>query len=410
MRWSQKLINALRTILLNLVLLVFLLEIVSVIYIEISRPAKYAKYPTYLRFTLEDVYDTANQVNPISPRIIDTLYAWCTWHPKNTIHRQVSECFDIMMKFNHLGSRGQVPPHESHETILFLGDSFAEGWGMDEDSTLPERVGRILNKPVLNLGCSSVGSTQMSLIYETFADSFRHKDVFVMLYLENDFTDNNVRMHMRMFNNRFRPYRIIKENAESEIVYKGSQAHTECSWEYFHNEKKRNFAKVRKVGLKNFLFDNGKLSLKRVTQLTYSRRVLHLVKAVFQDDNYWEKPREFIFDTQDWRILEYDVLSIIRIAKKAGARVTIMNLPSRNLLRQTNSSHELKKNYLDLEEKLNELATAENSRYLSFFNYINNNNVPLDSLFFPCDPHYSDAGTALLAEFITKNLLPNLGK
>jgi hypothetical protein len=399
----------LKVILINLVIFVFIFELVSMIYIKYTNydVPGYKYIPTYLdiiigenetfeNVIMQDSFIITNSNNPLSPRVIDTLYTWCTWHPKNTINRLTDSCFDVYLKFNEMGTRGALPDSDNLNTILFVGDSFVEGYGLEEDSTISERIRRRLNRQVLNLGCSGYfGSTQMSLVYAEFAKQFKHKDVYVLLYLNNDFEDNNINNNSAAYQKRYRPYRILTKDGSSKIVYKGSIDSTVYSWEFF-NEAKRN-----KFSTKELRFRPNDNFITKLIKLTYSRKVLY-----FLDLNLIRKggvPNELIYSISDWKILEFDIESIIESASKQNARVTFINLPSRHLLDYTSKSIKNAENYIKLEAKLTNFINKRNGMYLSFYNYIKEKNVKTDLMFFSCDQHYSNYGESVLSDFIITN-------
>ena len=101
------------------------------------------KNETFKNVLTQDFINTLTY-DPISPKIIDTLYPWGTWHPKNSITRLKESCFDVYLKFNEMGTRGVLPDPKNPNTIFFVGDSFVEGLGLEEDSTISERVCRRL--------------------------------------------------------------------------------------------------------------------------------------------------------------------------------------------------------------------------------------------------------------------------
>lgn len=398
-----------KLITINVVVTVLLVELVAMIYIHKKQPQipAYARIPTYIEVikspklsfkgVLNGELDTL-YTNPISPRCIDTLYPWCTWHPTNRIHREVYPCFDVLYKFNSFGTRGSLPNTNVTSTILFIGDSFVEGFGLDEDSTLPERIHHQLQRPVLNLGTSGhFGSTQMSLVYAHFAQLFKHKEVFVFLFPENDFMENRVSEHSKSFSHRYRPYRILKGDS-SKIIYKGAFDSTRFSWRYFNS--------LNKLALP--LFSNNESLISKCLRMTYTRRLFTLLRTNAKNKNApIEKLADVNYSTEDFGILETDIKSMLNTAQSSGAQITFIALPSQNFLRLSQNSEPLAKEFIKLESKIKSIAMSGGGHYLSLFQYLRENQFPIDPLFFPCDAHLSNHGEAVLAEFIKRNLLRN---
>lgn len=390
--------KAVKNILINIAVFFLLFEIVSVLYIKIKKPVdeRYDQIPTYLSFSFKDSYDTLT--DPISPKVIDTAYPWCTWHPLNSVHRQASQCYDVILRFNELGTRGQIPPPDDSSTIFFVGDSFAEGFGVQEDSTVPERIKKTLNKPVLNLGTSgSIGTTQMNLIYKYFARKFTHKKVYVLLFLSNDFTDNDIRDHDSEYTGRYRPYRVFNGDSSS-IIYKGDINSTPLSWKEFEKHKAAKFTKLKKYSIKSFFKTEGNF-LSKLTQLTYSRRFISFILGSIKNKPS-KTPRELGYDSTDWKILNTDIRDITKTADSLGATVTFINLPSRDILQLSKNEAE---KYRAVETKLTESVSNAGGRYLSFYDYLSSAKTRVEEMFFTCNNHYSDYGNRLLTEFILKN-------
>ena len=392
-----------RITLINLIVFFVLLEITAAIYIKIKKPnlLGYDRIPTYLDFNVRDQYTPAD---PMAPHVIDTLYAWCTWHPKNQTHRQISDCFDVLLKYNEMGTRGLLPAPDNPNTIFFVGDSFVEGFGLEEDSTISERIGRRLNKQALNLGASgNFGTTQMSLIYKEFARRFLHKEVYVLLYLSNDFTDNNINYHDK---DRYRPYRMLLDNDSSRIVYKGDWNASTLSWQTFNEAQKKGFAQFSRYSLKTFLAKDDESRLSKITRITYSRRFLGLLKRAMMKDVLL-KPFEINYSDSDWEILETDVRSIFETASRQNAKASFINLPSKHLFQYLTKFPEKKEEYKRLEQKLRLLIEKNGGIYLSFYDFIMGKKINTEALFFSCDHHYSNFANALLSDFIIEHYPAN---
>ena len=78
---------------------------------------------------------------------------WGTWHVPNRTVRQRTQCFDIKMSFNEIGARDQSFQEISAESLLLLGDSFAEGWGVRYENTSQFILEQLMGRDVLNMGC-----------------------------------------------------------------------------------------------------------------------------------------------------------------------------------------------------------------------------------------------------------------
>lgn len=96
--------------------------------------------------------------------------------------------WDIEMRINSKGFRDEEFPVPAPEpSVLFLGDSFVEGYGVDLDKSMVKTLERKLGRRVYNAGIQGRGPYSYFQIYE---DLFRaHKDVKLVLigfFMGND--------------------------------------------------------------------------------------------------------------------------------------------------------------------------------------------------------------------------------
>jgi hypothetical protein len=293
------------------------------------------------------------------------------------------------MHFNAEGTRGALPDPEDTSTAIFLGDSFTEGFGLPEDSTLPALYGRAAGMPVLNLGVAGLSTTQHSLVYEHFAPRYRHRRVFVILYLVNDFMDNDIERYetSHAADRRFRPYRA-DTNDLATLVYMGSPDSSRFSWAGYWAALSR---LVGPVALDRRPF------LSRVYHLTYSSRLIRVLSMQLRK----KEPNELVHDAWDLRILEYDLRRIMEMADRQGARVTVLNIPGMDLLLRSRKSREVEARYLALERRISDITGEGRHRYVSYYRHLREARVDPSRIVFPCDAHFNGKGTLRLAEFLS---------
>ena len=99
------------------------------------------------------------------------------------------------MSTDSLGHRLSHPPGQSPANsgpvLLLVGDSFAQGVGVDDEETVAWRLaGALRNRDVINLGVAGYGPDQELLSVEEFfrKDARRVSDIVVLVY-ENDLGD-----------------------------------------------------------------------------------------------------------------------------------------------------------------------------------------------------------------------------
>ncbi len=150
--------------------------------------------------------------------------AWGSWHKPNFKDRHESRCFSVDYKSNNIGARDNENYQEEKKSnsIILLGDSFAEGFGVNFDDTFHQQLEKKIDKNILNFGSAGhFGPLQSHIIYEKLAKKYNHDEIIFMFFPHNDFLDNNWdywKRKVRKFRNR--PYLIENEkNNEYEIFY-----------------------------------------------------------------------------------------------------------------------------------------------------------------------------------------------
>jgi lysophospholipase L1-like esterase len=102
--------------------------------------------------------------------------------------RHSSAEFDVQVRIHERGFRGEPWQLEGDERrrLLLLGDSFAFGWGVEEDAALGARVQALLPAwQVLNAGVSGYGTGQQLLVLEALLASTQ-PDAVAVVFCAND--------------------------------------------------------------------------------------------------------------------------------------------------------------------------------------------------------------------------------
>ena len=141
------------------------------------------------------------------------------WHQANYKARQTGACFDAIFTTNKWGARDDnwtSTPTNIHRGLL-LGDSFMEGYGVNEQDRASEIFEQKTNTKVLNLATAGhCGPTQYRLIYNAFKDSLDHDFVLVGLNLPNELEDEDISMWKNK--RRYRPY-LVGNYPNYELTY-----------------------------------------------------------------------------------------------------------------------------------------------------------------------------------------------
>ena len=106
--------------------------------------------------------------------------SWGAWHKKNSITSQKRSCFDVIYESNEIGARDKSFKTNSEKDVILIGDSFAEGYGVNYDDTSQKYIENIININVLNFGVSkNFGIVQYYLIYKNLASQFKHDKLII---------------------------------------------------------------------------------------------------------------------------------------------------------------------------------------------------------------------------------------
>jgi SGNH hydrolase-like domain, acetyltransferase AlgX len=136
---------------------------------------------------------------------------WGAWHVPNAVSRQESRCFSVALRANSHGARDRdrVVDGSANRTVV-LGDSFAEGWGVEAEQRLSNLLEARQGREFLNFGVANdAGPLQYQIIYQQLAAKFAHDRVLIMFLPDNDFTDNDAaywRDTRPDYYERYRPY------------------------------------------------------------------------------------------------------------------------------------------------------------------------------------------------------------
>lgn len=134
---------------------------------------------------------TVRNVGPVFT-VYDPLYGK---RLKANLHAtRIAPEFRFDFNTNSLGMRDPEPAKFPTAGVVFIGDSFTEGYGVGDDEAFPARIraaltSRSVNVPVLNTGMGNNGNGSWIKFFEYDAAKFRPRLV-VFQVMANDFDDN----------------------------------------------------------------------------------------------------------------------------------------------------------------------------------------------------------------------------
>lgn len=193
-------------------ILILLVLIISIILIELASLILIKKLgwnyePAYLR--LIKGYTSSNLVGGRTE-----YHSWGSWNVPHYTGRIANNCFDVTYKFNSYGARDKEREKMGKNRTIVLGDSFTEGWGVDQDKILAANLEKLSGNEYLNFGIAGSGSGPLTeyILYRDFASQFEHDAVLVGFYLGNDFKDNDPKAWGGLTKMYYRPFWKLTED------------------------------------------------------------------------------------------------------------------------------------------------------------------------------------------------------
>ena len=374
----------------SIIIILITIELFALVMVKLFKyTSLWYKYPTYTYWgpTIKENYD------PLGPHFIDTKeVSWGTWHIPNSEIRHKGDCYDVPMKFNEVGARGNLPSKTDSNTVIFLGDSFIEGFALGENETIPAQYNQFTKLPTLNLGGGgSFGTTQMAMIYDSLGKEFKHKKVIVCLYLENDFVDDDIN---QFYPSRYRPYLIKNtDNQIFKVVYKENIEQSFAKKEAY--KKGQNIENIKKYSLKDFFKLSDKTLLQKLAGITYTSRFV--MELFYRAQNKNNLPMELRSNKTQQNILKYNLEKIVKLANKNHAEVYVTNIPSKYFLSSLESQPE---NKAKVDQVIQNALNATHAHYLDFTGYLISKKPKLQEIFYECDSHFNPKGAFVFSEYL----------
>jgi hypothetical protein len=327
---------------------------------------------------------------------------WKVWHYPNANVNHIIDCFNVKYSTNSLGMRSKEI-EAGKRGIMLLGDSFIEGYGVNDNETAAVVMNTLVGEKyfVLNMSTSGGFSTvHETALYENFG-RFYSPAVVVLYFLNyNDLYDNVKAIGEG----------LVDENLE--LIYPRAAGLDEVL-KYINSNKPKTKAKRGEKGLRlTSFFDRGWRVFKEWFQLTFNVR-LNIRTAVAEV--YSPNPSPII--EKGWKITTRTLRHLKELTDKNNAKLVVVSIADPYQTDKTwlrLSSLNLKK-HLDgrypnrkMAEICRELGITHYDMLDDTLKYINNKNLKFPYLSFTCNTHYNREGHALLAN-LTVSFLKKQG-
>jgi len=334
------------------------------------------------------------------------IKSWGAWHKENTEDRQVRACYDVTYKTNSVGARDEEFKHfKSKKNVVLLGDSFAEGFGVDVKDTAANKMENLSDLNVLNFGSAyDFGPVQYYLLYKELASKFKHEYLMIFFLPSNDFYDNNPKtMNKTNYKGRYRPYYTLDKSNNYSIIYpeKATKTNNILNRDFVTERSFKRNPPSLKTEIKRF-FRKNIYSFRLLNSLRY------LSGSMFSNQ-YEDLQMGWInHDDQEVNASIHFINKIIEIANRNDVKkIYLFAIPT---------NYEIafaKKNKIDLLNqkwiaKFNDLQeNNSNFIFINGYNFLPKTTFEINQLFLSCDGHWSEEGNAWAAEIMTNHINKN---
>ncbi len=346
---------------------------------------------------LKDFYSLRGVTKPIHIRNQGTEWrtanlSYGAWHKKNATTRHTKACFDVIYKSNNIGARDEIDYGDSFpkDSIVALGDSFMEGYGLNQSETITTILEKKSSRKIFNLASAGhFGPLQYYLIYKKLGATLPHNTVIIGFLPSNDFTDNDSNNINRIGNKIYRPYYDINNfEIDNPLIYPPNAEKT---------------TRIGRYGLKKFL---AAQAIRTNTRRLYKNIVLmkkYKIDNLKGDGGFYNMPS---FKQQEAAI--YYLKKTYELAIKNNVKnFIIIGIPIMEDFDFLKDKYTLRKKAKWEKELIDFEKINKSFKYIDGFKVLDllkEQNLAPQKLFLSCDGHWSPVGALLNAELINSNL------
>lgn len=324
---------------------------------------------------------------------------WGGWHNSSlrTVHE--GKCFKTEYKSNSIGARDdEFFFDQKQKKIILIGDSFAEGFGVETSKRAGDLIEKSTGYQVYNFGSTpDVGPVQYNIIYKKLASKYEH-DILLIFFLPiNDFNDNDYAYWSLLKRNivvegkeRYRPYWI--KNDDNTYGYFIPKDAVKTNDQYSEILGYRAFFK------RNFWVYNLFQSLEFYLKLYKLQRVSGVsVGAILDSSNGYSGYFDASYDQQRAAVWFLDDLMSWSKAKK----IILVSIPARSDYKRIESGSNVESMFW---YKSFQTAGSRLGRDISFIDLSKEKLNNWNDNFLSCDPHWGEEGNSMAAKIISDYL------
>lgn len=360
--------KSLKTILIIALVTLVLLEICVAIYVH-SNSLK-IEIPTYSFTNTHSFWYDLNE-------------DFGTLHLPNDTYRQKKTCYDVTYFSNLEGFRDvDRSLHSEQNRVVVLGDSFIEGYGLDQENRLTNILEADTKTPHLNFGLAgNFGPTQYYILYKTLAKKYNHDAILVGILPSNDFIDDDYDINIKYGSNRYRPF-LKGDYPNYKVVY-------------YADTITKSKARPRTVGFKSKLLKNFSYTF----ALYNYGRTKSYIQNIPKESILPEKqiPSYFNYTKAQFDRLKFTLEQLK--ANADGKKLMVFTIP---IYKEIIKYRETKQNPLgkDLKKFCNTLG-------IEYLDLLPETNIlslkQCEALFLACDGHWSVKGSLFTRQAIKQN-------
>ncbi len=301
----------------------------------------------------------------------DSDPAFGAWRKPYHEYLHISSCFNVNYKANSIGARDKERKlHSSQNRVIVIGDSYAEGWGVETNERFSEQLENMCQLEFINMGMSNFGPTQQYLLYKHKAKQYDHNSILWTLFPENDVIDDDLSYWTSIHTNQYRAF-WEGEYPNYKLIY-GPDTFKEGI-----QGPSKSFNGWKGL-LKNFTYTYHLLKYLRLKYIQYT---------ILPRESHLGHSGYFKIDTQQWNRMKHSIEKLL--TESQGKKINIVTIPSKYDILKNREE----KFAIPLRDSLEKLSKQLGFSYYDLLKEFDKDTSGIESkLYFDCDDHWNAIG------------------